>query len=128
MSRRRRADKREVLPDPKFGDVVLSKFMNSVMLDGKKSVAESIVYGALDTVEARGHVAADHRPEHVWRPRWLARSLNPFLLAQSPIRCGAARIKASNAGGSVRPLPAAKPSDEATVQHPAKVIRRRGAL
>src|SRR5690606_6526982 len=45
--------KREVLPDPKYGDVVLSKFMNSVMLDGKKSVAESIVYGALDTVEAR---------------------------------------------------------------------------
>ena len=53
MSRRRRPEKREVLPDPRFGDVVLSKFMNSVMLDGKKSVAESIVYGALETVEAR---------------------------------------------------------------------------
>ena len=53
MSRRRRPEKREVLPDPRFGDVVLSKFMNSVMLDGKKSVAESIVYGALDNVEAR---------------------------------------------------------------------------
>ena len=53
MSRRRRPEKREILPDPKFGDVVLSKFMNSVMLDGKKSVAEGIVYGALDTVEAR---------------------------------------------------------------------------
>jgi small subunit ribosomal protein S7 len=53
MARRRRPEKREILPDPKFGDVVLSKFMNSVMLDGKKSVAESIVYGALDTVEAR---------------------------------------------------------------------------
>ena len=47
MSRRRRPEKREILPDPKFGDLVLSKFMNSVMLDGKKSVAEGIVYGAL---------------------------------------------------------------------------------
>jgi len=53
MARRRRPEKREILPDPKFGDIVLSKFMNSVMLDGKKSVAESIVYGALDTVETR---------------------------------------------------------------------------
>jgi small subunit ribosomal protein S7 len=53
MSRRRRPEKREVLPDPRFGDEVLSKFMNSVMLDGKKSVAEGIVYGALDTVETR---------------------------------------------------------------------------
>ena len=40
MARRRRPEKREILPDPKFGDIVLSKFMNSVMLDGKKSVAE----------------------------------------------------------------------------------------
>jgi len=53
MSRRRRPEKREILPDPKFGDIVLSKFMNSVMLDGKKSVAEGIVYGALDNVETR---------------------------------------------------------------------------
>ena len=53
MARRRRPEKREILPDPKFGDIVLSKFMNSVMLDGKKSVAESIVYGAFETVEAR---------------------------------------------------------------------------
>ena len=53
MSRRRRPEKREILPDPKFGDIVLSKFMNSVTLDGKKSVAEGIVYGALDNVETR---------------------------------------------------------------------------
>ena len=44
MARRRRPEKREILPDPKFGDEVLSKFMNNVMLDGKKSVAEGIVY------------------------------------------------------------------------------------
>ena len=53
MSRRRRPEKRVILPDPKFGDLVLSKFMNSVMLDGKKSVAEGIVYSALDNVEQR---------------------------------------------------------------------------
>src|SRR4026209_624025 len=53
MSRRRRPEKREILPDPKYGDQVLSKFMNNLMLDGKKSVAESIVYGALETVEQR---------------------------------------------------------------------------
>ncbi len=53
MSRRHRAEKREVLPDPKFGDVVLSKFINALMYDGKKSVAETIVYGALDTVKRR---------------------------------------------------------------------------
>ena len=53
MARRRRPERREVLPDPKFGDVVLTKFMNSVMYDGKKSVAEAIVYGALETVEAK---------------------------------------------------------------------------
>ena len=53
MSRRHRAEKREVLPDPKFGDIVLTKFMNSLMLDGKKSTAERIVYGALDKVEER---------------------------------------------------------------------------
>ena len=53
MSRRRRAEKREVLPDPKFGDLVVTKFMNSLMKDGKKSSAESIVYGAFDIVEAK---------------------------------------------------------------------------
>ncbi|AGF47287.1 small subunit ribosomal protein S7 [Candidatus Kinetoplastibacterium desouzaii TCC079E] len=50
MSRRREIPKREILPDPKFGSVELAKFMNVVMLDGKKAVAERIVYGALDHV------------------------------------------------------------------------------
>ncbi len=54
MSRRRRAEKREVLPDPKYGDRVVSKFMNNVMRDGKKSAAERIVYGAFDEITARG--------------------------------------------------------------------------
>ncbi len=51
MSRRHRAEKREILPDPKYGNVVVTKFMNSIMHAGKKSVAEQIVYGALDLIE-----------------------------------------------------------------------------
>ncbi len=51
--RRRAAERREITPDPKFGDAVLAKFINCVMRDGKKSVAERIVYGALDEIERR---------------------------------------------------------------------------
>lgn len=54
MSRRHRAEKREILPDPKFGDLVLSKFINNIMLDGKKSIAEGIVYGALEIMDKKG--------------------------------------------------------------------------
>ena len=53
MSRRHKAEKREIIPDAKFGDVILTKFMNSIMYEGKKSVAESIVYGAFDLIESR---------------------------------------------------------------------------
>src|ERR687895_329453 len=53
MSRRRQAERREILPDAKFGDRVVTKFMNNLMHDGKKSVAEGIVYGALGRVEQR---------------------------------------------------------------------------
>jgi small subunit ribosomal protein S7 len=53
MSRRHRAEKREVNPDPKFNDLIVSKFMNSIMKQGKKSVAENIVYGALDRMQSR---------------------------------------------------------------------------
>ena len=53
MSRRHAAEKREILPDAKFGDRVLSKFMNNLMIDGKKSIAETIVYNALDRVETK---------------------------------------------------------------------------
>ena len=50
MSRRHRAEKREIIPDPKFQDIVVTKFMNAIMYDGKKSVAEKIVYGAMDVI------------------------------------------------------------------------------
>ena len=73
MSRRRRAEKREVHPDPKFGDLVVSKFMNNLMKDGKKSVAERIVYGAFDQIAGRGsadpvrtfHEAIDNVKPHL---------------------------------------------------------------
>jgi small subunit ribosomal protein S7 len=73
MSRRHRAEKREINPDPMFGDLVVTKFMNAVMYDGKKSVAESIVYGALDQVQAKTkqepvtvfHQALDNVAPHV---------------------------------------------------------------
>ncbi|HET7411792.1 MAG TPA: 30S ribosomal protein S7 [Pararhizobium sp.] len=73
MSRRHSAEKREINPDPKFGDVVLTKFMNAIMYDGKKSVAETIVYGALDIVESKSrqepvgifHQALDNISPHV---------------------------------------------------------------
>jgi small subunit ribosomal protein S7 len=53
MSRRHQAEKREINPDPKFADLVVSKFMNSIMKQGKKSVAERIVYGALDRMQSK---------------------------------------------------------------------------
>jgi len=53
MPRRRVVAKREVLPDPKYGNVTLAKFMNHVMISGKKSIAERIIYGALETVKAK---------------------------------------------------------------------------
>jgi small subunit ribosomal protein S7 len=73
MSRRHRAEKREINPDPKFGDLVVTKFMNAVMLHGKKSTAETIVYGALDQVQAKTkqepvavfHQALDNVAPHI---------------------------------------------------------------
>src|SRR5512134_2339210 len=53
MSRRHSAEKREINPDPKFGNLIVSKFMNSLMYDGKKSAAEKIVYGAFDIIEGK---------------------------------------------------------------------------
>ena len=57
MSRRHAAEKREILPDPKYGDLTLSRFINKVMEEGKKSVAEKIVYGALDAIANKKGVA-----------------------------------------------------------------------
>ena len=75
MSRRHKADKREINPDPKFGDLVVTKFMNAIMMHGKKSVAETIVYSALDQVQSKTrqepvtvfHQALDNVAPHVVR-------------------------------------------------------------
>ena len=53
MARRRRAERREIVPDAKYGDFVVAKFMNSLMYDGKKAVAETIVYGAFDVMQGK---------------------------------------------------------------------------
>ncbi|HTK00496.1 MAG TPA: 30S ribosomal protein S7, partial [Bordetella sp.] len=53
MSRRHRAERREINPDAKFGDLIVAKFMNSLMYDGKKSAAEGIMYGAFDTIQSK---------------------------------------------------------------------------
>ncbi|MFD2239397.1 30S ribosomal protein S7 [Aureimonas populi] len=73
MSRRHSAEKREINPDPKFGDLVVTKFMNAIMYDGKKSVAERIVYGAFDVMHDKSrqdavamfHQALDNVAPHV---------------------------------------------------------------
>jgi len=73
MSRRHRAEKREINPDPKFGDLVITKFMNAIMFHGKKSTAETIVYSALDQVQAKAkqepitvfHQALDNVAPHL---------------------------------------------------------------
>jgi len=60
MSRRHRAEKREILPDPKFADLVVSKFVNNIMYDGKKSVAERIVYGAFEIIRTKEKMSNDN--------------------------------------------------------------------
>jgi len=58
MARRRRAEKRVVLSDPKFGEILITKFMNVLMYDGKKSAAEQIVYGALEKIQAKSKIGS----------------------------------------------------------------------
>ncbi len=80
MSRRHRAEKREILPDPKFGDLVLGKFMNVLMISGKKSVAENIVYGALDKVQKVTKAANDNPLENFHKA---LNNVRPFLEVRS---------------------------------------------
>ena len=72
MPRRREVPKRDILPDPKFGSVDLSKFMNVIMESGKKAVAERIIYGALDQVEKK----SGKDPLEIFSPRLRADSLS----------------------------------------------------
>jgi small subunit ribosomal protein S7 len=77
MARRRRAERREVIPDAKYGDTVLAKFMNSLMYDGKKAATERIVYGAFDTIQAK----AKQEPLQVFHEA--LRNVSPALEVRS---------------------------------------------
>ena len=114
MSRRRKADKREVLPDPKFGDLVVTKFMNYVMYEGKKAVAETIVYGAFDILEARRkdlgpletfHAALDNVAPAI-EVRSAGSAAPPTRCRWKSVRTAAARWR--SAGSSTPPATAAK--------------------
>ena len=89
MSRRHRAENREIIPDAKFGDLVLAKFMNSLMYDGKKSAAEGIIYGAFDTIQ----------PPRPSRIRW----------SSSTKRCAMSRpaleVRSRRVGGATYQVP-----------------------
>ena len=102
MSRRRRAEKREILPDAKYGDIVLTKFMNVLMYDGKKSVAEGIIYGAFDKIENRTsqdpirvfHEALDNvRPEVEVRSRRVGGATYQVPVEVRPDRAQALAIR-----------------------------------
>src|SRR5258705_7215770 len=100
MSRRHRAEKREIQPDPKFGNAVVNKFMNSVMYEGKKSVAETIVYGALEIIEGK----TKQNPIQVFQQalgiRWIiiaARERNEKTMTE---RLSAELLDASNNRGN----------------------------
>ena len=96
MPRRRTPEKREIIPDPKFGNQTLAKFMNHVMVSGKKSVAERIVYGALDRIESR----AGKNPLDVFEAA---------LEAVSP----AVEVKSRRVGGATYQVPVEVRSDRA---------------
>lgn len=98
--RRRTASKREILPDPKFNDLVLAKFVNILMLDGKKSIAEKIVYNALDIIEAKN--SADTKPVETFK-KALA-NIGP-----------AVEIKSRRVGGSTYQVPVEVRSERKTV-------------
>ena len=88
MSRRRAADKREVQPDPKFGDMVVTKFMNCLMYEGKKSVAERIVYGAFERIEKRaGQDPLQRVPRRARQCAAGGRGALAAASAAPPIRC-----------------------------------------
>jgi small subunit ribosomal protein S7 len=108
MSRRHRAEKREVLPDPKFGDRVLTKFMNNLMIDGKKSVAERIVYGAFDRSKAK---CAE--PVEVFHRRWTIGQALPLKSARAALvvpptrcrsKCAPSAVRRWRSAGSSTPL------------------------
>ncbi len=116
MSRRRKADKRVILPDPKFADLVLSKFINNLMLDGKKSTAEGIVYGALDVLDGKKPVnenkKSDDTEEVVAPVQYKSVGLKFFHDALKNVR-PSLEVKSRRVGGATYQVPVEIRSDRA---------------
>ena len=107
MSRRHRAEKREILPDPKFGDLVLSKFVNNLMLDGKKSVAEGIVYKAIEILEAKAgndNVAASEGEEGEGVQVFKSKGLGVFHKALKSVK-PKLEVRSRRVGGATYQVP-----------------------
>lgn len=104
MSRRHSAEKREVLPDPKFGDVVLSKFMNNIMYDGKKSAAEKIVYGALEILEVKAKDVADDEGDTTGEGKAGGKGLRVFHKALKKVR-PQVEVRSRRVGGATYQVP-----------------------
>jgi hypothetical protein len=104
MSRRHSAEKREIIPDAKFGDIVVAKFMNTIMYEGKKSVAEQIVYGALDGVQAKAK--ADPLPLFKQALDNVAPSVevrSPARPTRFPSKCAPSAVRLWRSAGSSTP-------------------------
>jgi small subunit ribosomal protein S7 len=106
MSRRHAAKKREVLPDPKFGDVTLSKFINIIMTRGKKSVAESIVYGAINLIEQKAAGDLDVNADLAKKSKGLA----VLIMALGKIR-PQIEVRSRRVGGATYQVPVEVRSD-----------------
>ena len=111
MSRRHKAEKRDINPDPKFGDLVVSKFMNNLMYEGKKSVAEGIVYGAFEKVQAKvksDPVQIFHQAlENVARPLKSAHAAWVVQRTRFRLKCAPSAARPWPSAGSSSPRAAA---------------------
>lgn len=113
MSRRHSAEKREVLPDPKFGDTVLSKFMNNIMYDGKKSAAEKIVYGALEILDVKAKDIADDDSESAGDGKAGGKGLRVFHKALKKVR-PQVEVRSRRVGGATYQVPVEVRPDRGT--------------
>src|ERR1700710_2782792 len=140
MSRRRRAEKREILPDPKFNDLIVTKFMNYVMHEGKKAVAENIIYAAFDILEAKRrdigpletfHSALDNvSPSVEVKSRRVGGATHPVPVEVPPNRRrgpplpGPGRSPAEPSSGARDPLAGHRGAQARRKQHDRKAGRR----
>lgn len=105
MSRRHAAEKRQILPDPKFGDTTLNKFMNNLMIDGKKSAAEKIVYGAISIMEEKGQgIATDDEGETSSTGAAGSKGLKIFHKALKKVR-PQVEVRSRRVGGATYQVP-----------------------